>query len=97
MQDNFRRFLPIVASVAAGLAFAAHIYVHLGDYTAERGAAALGKTALMAFAFGAMAYLVIETIVAMCGSLFEGLAGAAGSQEKDGAQSEGRRRIDAKH
>jgi len=88
MQDNFRRFVSPAASVALALAFAAHVYAHLGDYTAERGAAALGKTALMALAFGAMSYLVIETIVAMCGSLFEGLASTADPQDRDKSSSD---------
>jgi predicted PurR-regulated permease PerM len=83
MQDNFRRFVPLAASAALALAFAAHVYFHLGDYTAERGVAALGKTALMALAFGAMAYLVIETIVAMCGSLFEGLTAPLDQREQE--------------
>lgn len=63
MNDGFRRFFPLIASLVAALAFAGHVYANLGDYTAERGVAALGKTALMALAFGAMAWLVVETVI----------------------------------
>jgi hypothetical protein len=61
MNDGFRRFFPLIVAFGAALTAAGHVYANLGDYTAERGILALGKTALMALAFGAMAWLVIET------------------------------------
>ena len=63
MDDGFRRFFPLIASMIAALAVAGHVYANLGDYTAERGVPALGKTALIALAVGAMAWLVVETVI----------------------------------
>lgn len=63
MNDSFRRFFPLIVAFGAALTAAGHVYANLGDYTAERGILALGKTALMALAFGAMAWLVVETVM----------------------------------
>lgn len=63
MDDGFRRFFPMIASLIAAMAVAGHVYANLGDYTSERGVAALGKIALIALASGAMAWLVVETVI----------------------------------
>jgi hypothetical protein len=50
-----------LASAVAALLLAGHIYLHLGDYTAERGLVALAQTAGICAAFGAMVFLILET------------------------------------
>ncbi len=50
-----------VAAVLSGVAFAVHIYLHLGDYTAERGVVALVQIAGISSAFSAMVLLLLET------------------------------------
>ncbi len=51
----------LIASSAAALLLASHIWLHLGDYTAERGVAAFTQMAAVCAAFGAMVFLILET------------------------------------
>lgn len=51
----------LAASALSALLLAAHIHLHLGDYTAERGLAGLARMAGVCSAFGAMVMLVLET------------------------------------
>ena len=53
----------ILAASLSALVFGFHIYSNLGDYTAERGFAALGQTFAVISAFGAMVYLIIEVMM----------------------------------
>ncbi len=54
-------FLTLAGGVIGGVAFAIHIYLHLGDYTAERDHAAFVQIASISCAFGALVFLVLET------------------------------------
>jgi len=60
------------ASVAAALLLAGHIWSNLGDYTAERGLAALAQIAAICAAFGAMVFLILETTLDALGRMFPG-------------------------
>ncbi len=54
---------PLLALVVlGGLAFAAWLNAHLGDFTAERGWRAVLQVAALAMAFGAMLHLVVTAI-----------------------------------
>ena len=50
-------------TLIAALAFAAWLYAHLGDFTAERGWRAALQVAAVSLAFGAMAQLVVEAAI----------------------------------
>lgn len=60
------------ASAAAALLFAGHIYLNLGDYTAERGLAAVAQVAAISSAFGAMVFLILETTLNALDRMFPG-------------------------
>lgn len=47
----------------AAFAFAAWLYAHLGDFTAERGWRAALQVAAISLAFGAMLHLIVEAAV----------------------------------
>ncbi|WP_363350126.1 hypothetical protein [Methylocystis echinoides] len=53
---------PVILAAAAlsGAILAIHIYLHLGDYTAERGLLAFAQVAGISSAFGAMVLLILE-------------------------------------
>jgi hypothetical protein len=61
-----------IASAAASVLLAAHIWLHLGDYTAERGLLALVQIAVICAAFGAMVHLILETTLNAMERLFPG-------------------------
>lgn len=50
-------------SLFAAFAFAAWLYAHLGDFTAERGWRAALQVTAISLAFGAMAQLVVEAAI----------------------------------
>ncbi|MFM9154106.1 MAG: hypothetical protein ACKOPC_11015 [Methylocystis sp.] len=56
--------------LVSGLFFAGHIYLNLGDYTAERGFVAFGQSLAIVLAFAAMVYLIIETFLLALSRLF---------------------------
>ncbi|MEK4033181.1 hypothetical protein WOC76_18280 [Methylocystis sp. IM3] len=51
----------VAAAALSGVFLAVHIYLHLGDYTAERGVVAFLQIVGISSAFGAMVLLVLET------------------------------------
>lgn len=65
MRNRENKASPVIAiasaAAAAALLLGGHIYLHLGDYTAERGLAALVQMAGICAAFGAMVFLILET------------------------------------
>lgn len=60
------------ASAAAALLLAGYIYLHLGDYTAERGLTAFAQMAGVCAAFGAMVFLILETTLDAMSRIFPG-------------------------
>jgi hypothetical protein len=62
----------LIASLAASLLLAGHIWLHLGDYTAERGVTAFAQIAGISAAFGAMVFLILETTLNAMARLFPG-------------------------
>ncbi len=56
--------LPAIGiTLVCSLAFATWLYLHLGDFTAERGWRAGLQVAAISLAFGAMAHLIAEAVV----------------------------------
>jgi hypothetical protein len=51
----------LAAAALSGVVLATHIYLHLGDYTAERGLLAFAQIAGISAAFGVMVLLILET------------------------------------
>jgi hypothetical protein len=62
----------LIASLAASLLLAGHIWLHLGDYTAERGVTAFAQILAICAAFGAMVFLILETTLNAMERLFPG-------------------------
>ncbi len=64
MPKNIPSAHPFILAAAAlsGALLAVHIYLHLGDYTAERGVVALLEIAAVSSAFGALVLLVLGTL-----------------------------------
>ena len=52
-----------LAAALSALVFGVHIYLNLGDYTAERGLIAFGQTFALMSAFGAMVYFIVEVMM----------------------------------
>ncbi len=59
----------ILAAALSALLFGFHIYLNLGDYTAERGLAAFGQIFAVISAFGAMVYFIVEVMMHVIASL----------------------------
>ncbi len=57
------RLRAISVTLVSALAFAAWLYAHLGDFTAERGWRAGIQVAAISLAFGAMAHLIGEAVM----------------------------------
>ena len=79
----------IGVTLICSLAFAAWLYAHLGDFTAERGMRAGLQVAAISLAFGAMAHLIVEAVTrAVLGlqneldTLAEGRARRRGSDDE---------------
>lgn len=66
-----KRFILAAAAVGAAL-FAGHVYLNLGDYTAERGVSAFVQVVAVSSAFGAMILLVLETTFVALDRMFPG-------------------------
>lgn len=74
MPDHATKTRPgvLIASVAASLLLAGHVWLHLGDYTAERGIVAFTQIAAVSAAFGAMVFLILDTTLGALERIFPG-------------------------
>ncbi len=70
--EKKRRPGVLAAAAAAAHHLAAHIWLHLGDYTADRGLLAFARIAGICAAFGAMVFLILETTFDAMERIFQG-------------------------
>lgn len=69
----------LAITIVGAIAFAAWLFVNLGDFTAERGWRAAFQVAATSLAFGAMLHLIVEAVIRTIQGMqndFDALTGA---------------------